>query len=274
MSYVRGGIEPGSRWWSVDKDRVFKYGCTYKIETDTKDDWAAVASAPCLPPLYSSHPGNSAALCTGGKASEDGDSGKVWKVAVEWSTDAIEKKENPLEEPVRYSLQWSQHEKVVEKDIEGNAIANTLGDLFRDPPYTQDDSRPTLVAKKNFPASQFDQLVAMACTYKDAVSTDAYKGTDPGVAKMTNIQTGELQTLNEIEYYQVTFEIQFDPEGWQPELLNRGHRAKDSSGNIYELPNKEVRNLKEDGTLVGPDDDPYYVPFNTFNEQNISALEI
>jgi hypothetical protein len=279
LSVISVGIKRGSRSGDIDKNRVRKYSVTYVVETDDKNDGPqTVLSAFGLPSLYQHYTlGNDddlAALCISGKASEVGDGGKTWDVQCEFASDAIPKNENPLNDPVRYSLQWAQHEKVIEQDQDGNPIVNTVGDLFTDPPYKQDDSRPVLVATKNYPAADFASLVSLAVDYKDSLNTDGFYGASAGQVKLTNITTGDLQTQNEIDFYKVTYEFSFNPDGWQPEILSRGHRAKDADDNIYDLPNKEVRNLDEDGKLLGPDDEPYFIPFTTFPSRPFGALGV
>lgn len=277
MSLEKFGVVPGSRWHKVNKEYVRSHGCTYRIVMGPDDTIADVTAIEQLPALFEPYEFDSKAKCISlsiKEQSESGEQGSVWLADAEWSTDAVEKSESPLDEPIRYSLRWEQTEKVVERDIHGNAIANTIGDLFVDPPYTEQDELPILVAVRNFPATALEFLIALALDYKKSTNADIFLGAPVGTAKLKDIQTGEIQKQDDIEYYRVSFEFVFNADGWQPEILNRGHRAKDADGNIYELPNKEVSNLKQDGTVVAEGEQPYYIPFETLNPKSYFALGV
>ena len=286
MSVVSVEVVPGTRTGKQDKDGKRTYAYTLAVVSNNRLEGPAIILASSqVPQRYDGYnlydEADPAAKCVGRTATEtsfiktpSGDNGILWHVSLEFDSTALQSEENPLDEPVRYSLRWEQADKVVEKDIHGNAIANTVGDLFKDPPYSEQDELPVLVAVKNFPGAAFESLVSLALAYKKSTNSDIFLGAAPGTARLKCIQTGDIQNQNDVEFYRVAFEFAFDADGWQPEILNRGSRAKDSAGNIYELPNKEVRNLKQDGTLVGENEQPYFIPFETLKPMSYFALGV
>lgn len=276
MSIVAVNVKR-NRSGDITASRARTYTICYKVTTDNVLTGPhAVLNAPSLPALWATYSCfgdvDSTAHLIAKHAEEVDESGLQWEVTCQYASDQIEIKDDPTDQPVKYSLNWAQFERVVEKDNDGNPIVNTIGDIFTDPPYKQDDSRPILVAKRNLAAPLDTQTMA---DYKDAVNSDDFQGANPGEAKIKNITCGDLAVLNGVQYYPTTFEIEYNPDGWQPEILNRGHRARKSGFDpIVDLPSKDIRNLNEDGTLAGPSDDPYYIQFNTFKVRPFSVLNL
>ncbi len=281
MSVVSIEIVAG-RSSKLDENLVRTYSLPLQVKTDDRDDGGQIvqsAVASYLGGMYSLYSvGNDEDL---GAKLHNIDvkekerlqgSGSVWDVTAEYATDKIEKNDNPLNEPARFSLDWAQHESVVEKDIDGNPIANTVGDLFVDPPLTKDDSRPVLTISKNYAASLFNALCGIMEEYKDVVSSDTFLGRDAGKWKMANITTGDLQTKNDIEYYKLTLQMQLNKDGWAPSILNRGHRFLGPFGATHDFPKKEIRNLNEDGTPLQSGDDPHYIDFDVDDEASFTDL--
>lgn len=253
MSVVSVGIKPSTLEASEDRNGVRKYNFTARIITNALMGPRAVLNDPLTPALFSPYgpselgESDSSAKCISRKIKQDSDGELTWELDLEFSSDseAQGKEENPLDELPRYSLQWETRDKVIEQDLDGEPIVNTVGDLFTDPPYTEEEDLPVMVVTRN----EASLPVALAMDYKNKVNSDEFYGAEPGKVKLKAITTGELQVQNDVEFYKVTYEFVFNPDGWQPEILNRGHRAKNADGKIIDLPNKEVRNLKEDGTL-------------------------
>lgn len=256
------------------------------VVTDNRADGPiTVFSSPLVPRLWTQYlAGNESHLEYGGpylllskrKVTEkeliQETGGSLWELELEYTTHKVQKYENPLDQPVRYSLEWAQYDRVVEKDKDGNPLVNTIGDLFTDPPYKEEDARPVLRAYRNEP--DVATRINFIASFRNALNSDSFHGMAPRTCRMRNITSGDLQTQNGVDYYKFTYEIEFNEDTWDPDILNRGHRAKDSNGKIYDLPKKEVRNLKQDGTVVGPDDDPYYINFKIRNEKAFSDLNI
>lgn len=280
------GIVPGSRSGNINKDHVRNFKYVLQVVTNNiADGVQIVGDAIGVPRIYQQYSlGNdndTAALCISKDVKEispitndDGTKGNLWHVALEFDSSAIERKENPLEEPVRYSLNWANYDRLVEKDLDGKPLANVLGDLFVNPPHTQQESNPILVARFNVATIN----VPFVLDYRDAINADEYQGAPPGYAKLINIQTGEIQSRNAIEFYGMTFEIQFkDPDGdpWDPKILNRGKRFKVLDNNTpVNFPDGELHNLDSQGFPLATDAKPHYLDFKTHRRRPFSALGI
>jgi hypothetical protein len=285
MAVIESAIKPGTRSCKHSNPFTREYGLTLHVVTDSKLDGSmtVLGAADWIPQLWSYYDLafwgmtseiDAGALCVSRVAKDiapTADGGFIWEVELDYQSDVIQKAENPLDDPVLYSLNWAQYEKVIEKDTDGKPLANTVGDLFTDPPYTQDDSRPVLIVRRN----EAELPIASAIQYKDKVNSDTFYGADPGHVKCTNINTSETQTRNGVTFYTVSYEFQFNNETFQPSILNRGHRSRATAGGkIADNPNKEARNLLADGTLKKETDDPYYIDFTTFESVPFGALGV
>lgn len=244
----------------------------YEVRTNNwLDGQLTVLFATGLPELYSSYAfgseADTVALCIEKTAEEiektangNGTHGGMWHVTCEFATNQIPKNENPLLDPLIWSLGFDQYQKVIERDQDGKPIVNTVGDLFTDPPYTQEDVRPVLRVVRN--ESYIDPSFIEDMT--NAVNTSSWLGGDSGTVKIKSIEPGEPQMRNGTKFWAVKYEFEWKAEGWQPEILNRGFRYKDGS-KVVTSANKEAVNLLEDGSLASSDES-YYVPYQTYKE--------
>lgn len=187
---------------------------------------------------------------------------------------------NPLDRPVKYGLEWSQYTAVVTKDAEGDPILNVVKDEFEEP-LEEDDDRPVLTAIRNEDAANFASIVALAIDYRNATNSDTFYGAPPGCVKMAPIELGEVQYENGQAYYAVRYAFAFKEEqeggvaGWNRQILNRGfnaYKTANTESSKYNLGADGPKNLKEDGTIVGPTDDPYYLDIQTKKRRSFGAL--
>lgn len=148
-----------------------------------------------------------------------------WIATVTWSppepgsTSSDPPTINPLDRPIKYSMEWANYTRLVDKDIFGEPIVNSAGDGF-DPPIEIDDARPVLVAVKNM--WPLEDIIALSLAYKNAVNTDTFFDATARKAKVESIVSGQIMEENGIQFYAVTFRIQFNHEKWDIHLVDRG----------------------------------------------------
>lgn len=249
-----------------------------------------------LPKVHDAHPVDRSSFVKSIKVSPVSNDPKTYHATVTYDNrvDNQPKALNPLDRPVIYQLEFQQFQRVVEVDIDGKPLMNTVGDMF-DPPIVQDDSRPVLVATRNF--KTLAEIVAIQQQYKDAVNLNTFYGAKAGQAKILSITAGEEKVDRGQRYYPVTFRIAFKGEGdnWQREILNRGMRYKVT----YLDPGTEKKVsalrdtiggtritspvlLNKDGSRYDRDAkdangkviSPYFIKFRTYPERDFSGLRI
>lgn len=231
---------------SLVEDKSFRrtYVQEYIVTTDDPGDGpktvleGAEGSSPdALPILWSTYP-QFTGTGTGGadtnvflqnrevRRLDDGTRTK-WVVTCTWASPepgdsgSEPPDENPLLRPVQYSLEWSAFTKVISKDIDGEPLLNSAGDLFEN--VEIDSADPVLVCVKNmFP---LEDIIALAIAYRNAVNEEEFFGAPPRTCKMEAISSGPLMEENGYQYYQVTFRIQFKEETWDLFIVNRGTQA-------------------------------------------------
>lgn len=208
------------------------------------------------------------------------DNPRLWEVRVEYDSTQEEESESPFDKPPEVSWDFAQFTRVAYKDRDGKAILNSAGQYF-DPPIEIDDSRPVLTVVRNEPSYN----PSLAYQYRDAVNSDAFYGAPPGTAKVVKI-TGASAVENDIPFWRVTYEFSFNPDGWQPSILDQGRYAK-IGGKLVPIPEfdtdgNEIRGshvadpvpLNGNGArLADPNpDNAVFLDFNVFNERAFNAL--
>lgn len=196
--------------------------------------------------------------------------------------------ENPLLEPIRYSLEWLPNQKGISHDRLGNPIVNSAGDFFEgievDEPYV------VVVASRNM-ANLF-HVMEQAAEYQNTVNADVHWGGEPRTFRVESIQCSDLQVLNGIEFYRVTYRLAYNPLTWDLYVVDRGTQAynvpKNQAGatknpvRVLSGDNKgdllDMANLFEDGTQVPPDNNPpgflKLPPFRIYRETQFAGLAL
>lgn len=190
------------------------------------DDEYDVGSHPSVPLIGSVHPSDSGAWCTQ-LTVENTIFWTGWTVTAQYSSEN-ELSENPLFEPATFDWDFEQFERVADVDKNGDAITNSAGDIFTDPPLMRDDSRPICTVTKNLAA-----VPTAILTYQDAVNSSAFVldgiAIASGLAKMNRVSVSRKQIRSGYTYRVVTFDIHLQRDGWNLKPLDYGYRAKSGS---------------------------------------------
>lgn len=263
----------------------------WRVETDDNSidavqilDNAHLSSPSPIAIIGEQHPSASILYCKSRDCKPDSDDGKAWIVTANYdnqlSEDPGDRDPNPLLRPVKYGLEWAQYTMLLTKDADGDPILNTVGDEF-DEPLEEDDDRPILVAVRNEDAANLASLIALAVDYRNATNSDTFYGAPPGCVKMAPMELGDIQYENGQSYYAVRYAFMFKEEqeggvpGWNRQILNRGknaYKTANTASTKYSLGAEAPKNLKEDGTVLGSEDDPFYLDIKTKKRRSFGAL--
>jgi hypothetical protein len=202
------------------------YSRLFQVITD--DPWTgAKAVREAVPiaigePYVTSTESDSASVCIGKNASCNSEDGKRWDVTVSYGDNSKVEEQNPLAEPADISWSFAQFTRPVDIDCDSVAILNAASDPYSEPIET-DDSRPVLKVTRN--EAGFDPALANA--YRDATNSDSFMGFSPGCCKVSNISATRTKFANpELGdfYYVTSYEIHFNPDGFDRKILNAGLR--------------------------------------------------
>lgn len=244
-----------------------------------------------LPALFDRHPHDNYARVKNVQVTQDDSTTRVFKAVVKYDTTEQQTEgpkwtPHPLQRPPKYQLELMQFERVIEKDIYGNAIVNSIGQPF-DPPLMHDDCRQVLVATRNI--GTLGEIVQLQQFYKDAINVNPFYGARPRQAKVMSITAGDKQKENNVEFYEVTIRVAFKEDGgtWVREVLNQGMGRLREADNFDTLTTKgddgEFINtpilLRLDGTQITQEDindgeQPTYLKYHTYPERDFRGLGI
>lgn len=264
---------------SASSQFVTVYTQTWRVQTNNAHDGpATIAAAPGLPPRYASYgtPGtleyDPLALCDELSAAPEDDSMKSWIVNVRFSTDALQLTGfNPLLDTVKTSLGFDVFQRVARTDINGNPIANTVGEQFA--PFEIDDSRPVLTITKNEAFVNLPLVIA----YKDSVNSTSWRGIGPRCAKMKSVSASEISIRNGQQFYTMTYEVHLNADTWDFHFLNEGTYYKKTAGStnlIGPLPKKVILFLDGTKAPMPYTGDPslIYTNIRIFKEMDFNSL--
>lgn len=206
----------------------------------------------------------------------------TWEVTIQYSTEDRDGKggrgsgqhvENPLLRPAKRNWGSLEYSRVVEKDIDGNPVVNKAKQKF-DPPLEEEVSIMVLTVERN--EAYFDHGLAWALSNR--VNSATFYGADPRHVK-SKAPRGQEIWEGELNYWTITYEFHFHPEGWDPEVLNAGSYYIDANGK-KRLPEDDVTGaqhtapilLDTNGNKLAAGGTPIYLKFETLREYDFNVL--
>lgn len=166
---------------------------------------------------------------------------KSWFVTCEYSrrsNDPDDEPDNPLNEPVQSTFSSVKVRKPVTVDQSGAAIVNAADCAF-DPPPEIERTHPTITFVRNEP---FYSFATHSEPYVDHVNSATFSGADPGTVKCADI-TATQERENGQDYYKVTYQFEYNPDGWQLSLLNVGYMEKADGTNLTKIKDDNGRDV-------------------------------
>ena len=178
--------------------------------------------------------------------------------------------DNPLDQPPVLELIFAQEEKLLEQDVNGKAIRNSVGDRFDDV-LTREDSQPVLRITRNEPRAS----ALFGMDLRDTVNRSPWMGAPRRTIKFQPPTLRSRFHKNIGVYYEKGYEFKFSDETWRFVLLNQGYYEKDadSSDNtkrkritVKGEPIQQPVALTEEGLLLPEDEDPVWLEFDGYRE--------
>lgn len=198
--------------------------------------------------LFQPHPDWVWAVCTKLQA-KPGKSAKLWYVTAEYSTEPFAASgdgsgtgsngtaPNPAQSkdaqadsrPPNIKVARKEVQKVLEKDVDtGKRVTNTVGDPF--------DPLPEVFRSHHLITATFCRLpsalnwstrAAFMDTINDAAFVILGKSYPARTLRCTDYAVGSVWDKGAAGmtfFFELTVQLEYDPDGWQPKILNRGRR--------------------------------------------------
>ena len=220
----------------VYEDRSTKIGIYLKRDhtrrfiavTNAGEGSYAVASAAGVPAIGSAHPEDAVALCVDVDAKVVGSEPNVWNISCKYTNDLPEEDiddDDPTSQRPVSDWSFEEMSRYASEDRDGNPILNSAGDRYEDPIEIV-DSFPTLSIKVN----KLSFSAADAYAYNNSVNSDTYRGAAPGTLRVRI--TASEQWNGDSAYWACNYVFRYNPNGWQPKILEAGLYQKVLSSRI------------------------------------------
>jgi len=277
---------PGSDSVTEDEGGNRELTRVFAVKCNTGEYAYSAMRASGIPARYEQHPEDPDAYAYKASVRSQGNERCYYHVTITYST---LKRQDPADELPEVSWEDEEFERTVEKDRNDDAILNAAGDRYEEP-VTFTDSRPVLRVVRNEPV--FDPLAAYQ--YNRSVNSDTFYGAVPGTMRAKI--TGDMKWRDGVQYWRVTYVFRYNPDGWQPEVLEQGlyqiASVDDGSGGTEDRklpctvkgkspndsePVSYAVPIDADGKQIDPDDLPtnaVYTQWDIFNELPFANLNI
>lgn len=200
----------------------------------------------------------------------------VWLVHAEYasklSVEPSRGAEEPLDRPAEVEWGQTKFTRPLERDaIDDSPLVNKAGDPF-DPVPEVEECRLTLKITRNQLA--YSPLVAL--TYTNTTNKTAWLGFGSNAAKCTGI-TAKRAYEKGLYYWVVTYEFEFQLDGWRMLVLNQGYRELNDDGErVRIIENGMVPAapslLDDEGRRLDRDAQPTYVLVDAYKESDFNLL--
>lgn len=213
----------------------------YRVITDSLTDDAEVAIAAAgVAAIGSPYRVGSNALCVGKHATR-GEDQFTYEVTADYSSKQESQDlsiENPLARPTKYNYGGSNVSEPFFRDTDDKPVVNAAGEDFADLPQ-RNRAEGTITITRN-EATYND--VAME-GYKNKLNSAAVtiNGVSyaTGTLRMDTIGASGPNVENDITYWEVSYEVAKNIDGWNLKLENRGLNELDfGSGTLSPIPDK------------------------------------
>lgn len=205
-------------------------------------------------------------------------------VDYEWSTETPDVQQSsggngngsdPTSKPPKGSFSTRKVTRIYTHDRDGNPILNSAGMPY-DPPLQGEFSHFIYKIER----AEIAFTDATAAAYVDKLNSSMFLGRPKGFVKCNDI-TASSESADGMTYWNVSYEFEYAPEGWQPEVLEAGlmelvgegeektrQRIKDDEGEDV----VEPWPLDDDGQKLEAGEDVIYTEWETHEEANFNGL--
>lgn len=290
MSYVRHSLE---KIVGTEDAKGPKYTAHYLVTMDDPDDHCLTVTEAMPWRLFQVYDiGNDydpRAVVLSAAASPVAGNNYRWNYTVEFGVPEREDQnnDNPLAEPPSVEMVFAQGEKLLERDVNGKFIRNTVGDRFDDI-ITREDSQPILRIVRNEPRSN----ALFGVDFRDCINRSAWMGAAKRTVKFQppSLRWKYHQRIG--TYVEKSYEFKFSDTTWRFILLNQGYyeRIQDpdtgrGTGNAIAYTRRRIKDnddndmqqpiaLTQSGLVLPDDESPVWLEFDGYREINFPNMGI
>jgi hypothetical protein len=216
------------------------YTRTFILKTSLQSEGpGAVGSHASLPVIGNTHPDDANAYCSSIRV-ENTWPWRGWTVTCSYTNQRILHPTDPEQDEILISFQSEIYQEVILTDINGEAIVNSAGDFFVDAP-TRDAARLIASIKVNLTSVpswilNYQNAINDASITIGGLTVGQYK------AKMQNIQVSERKYRGSTAYYELSFDVHINKDGWIYRPVDNGLRY------LATIPNESTSD--SDDTMV------------------------
>lgn len=161
------------------------------------------------------------------------ETGVAYRVSATYSTES-EQFTNPIDEPPIVRWIYERTTKIIETDINGNAILNKAGDKYENP-FEIPDVIEAFTYTRNLPYNPR----AMAKQFRNKINSGAWLDYAARTALCSGIEISDRQSAMISEtvkqyYWTVTAEVTIKEDEWKLTALEQGYREK-IGGNLVDI---------------------------------------
>lgn len=214
--------ETGRGRSAENNEGVKTYTRVFILKTSSQSDGpAAVGSHGSLPVIGNTHPEDGNAYCSSIRVDNTWP-WRGWTVTCSYTNQRILHPTDPTQDEIMISFTSEIYQEVVLVDINGEAILNSAGDFFVEAPM-RDAARLIASIKVNLTS-----VPAWVLSYQNAINNASISigGLTVGQykAKMQNIQVSERKYRGSTAYYELSFDVHINKDGWLFEPVDNGLR--------------------------------------------------
>lgn len=229
----------------VDQKYQRTYARVFIVRTSSSSYGAAyAASHPSLPRVFSRHPDDSIAFCTGLDVSQDGNDPQQWRITANYAyyeadaavdtqqkgQDPADRVENPLSRPRDYGISTSSYNFATQYacNTSTNAytvpIVNSAGDPFL-PSAEVIKGAATITVGLNSTVSPSATWIAAIGALNASTYTVGPYVIGAGLAKLDSVNATKTFE-NAVSYWRWSLSFSYRPSGWAYVVMDAGKRRK------------------------------------------------
>jgi hypothetical protein len=219
--------QTGNSELKSENGRKRMYTRTYVgLSDDPTDDNLIIRNDPLCPKELDSDPFDPLAVIVAVQCKRrTAKSFKIWDITItsttEFDTTLLERP-SPLDRAASWESETVLYERPILKDIKGNLITNTAGDLFEG--AKEYAVGWTFHATKNIAPVPLDWVDDFVNAVNDAPVTIDGKRCDTKTVWFRSARISSIRQQAGVRYRPGSFVFEYNPAGWWFEPLNRGYR--------------------------------------------------
>ena len=216
----------GGRRGSIDYTGEHNYTLRFVATTEPETTEVDILTDRLCPKVYSLHPNDALAVCTGVVPEERQDDPRVWDVTVEYSSklDFPEKEsfKTPIERAANITWGTWRSRQVLTQDTKKNPYRTTPGEPFR--PASEIEKEYLLISI----GKNVQNVPGWIDQYSGAINKDVVKirgkKFPAKTLKFSDLSIGDIEYEYNIAFVRLQFNLYFNPDEWKEKRLHEGFR--------------------------------------------------